>query len=113
MRMLGSLVLYASFALPFLVPACGGSTTSQEAYDTLVLCYTDHTKPSGEGLTPANAITVCCFEHPIGTPPVANTVCGETAAACTTYVTAQLSAEGVSAADVTAACTDYLSQRTP
>ena len=82
--------------------ACGTSTPAQESYATLAACYTDHTDPTGEGLTPAHAITVCCFEHPIGNPAVANKVCGETA---------QLSAEGIAAAEITAACTDYISQR--
>ena len=91
--------------------ACGNNAPVQESYATLDACYMDHTDPAGEGLTPAHAITVCCFEHPIGTPPVANKVCGDTAAACNTYVTAQLSAEGIAAADITAACTDYISQR--
>ncbi len=90
--------------------ACGGSTAvDADPFATYEECYTEHAVT--EGLPPQHAITVCCIDHPIGTPAVKNVVCGETAAACNSFVTAQLAADSVAPADVTAACTDYINQR--
>jgi len=56
------------------------------------------------------AITICCLSHPIGSN-AAGVVCGATEATCDTYVTANLVSPDVAPADVTAACTDYVTQK--
>ena len=40
-----------------------------------------------------------------------NVVCGSDAAACDTYVGANLTGSDVGSADIQAACTDYVNQR--
>src|SRR5439155_1174482 len=51
-------------------------------------------------------------DHPIGSAPV-NTVCGDTADTCKTYVTMNLTdaADTMLAADIMTACTQYLADR--
>jgi hypothetical protein len=99
-----SAVLFTAFALA----GCSDDPKKDaEPFDTYQLCYDDHV---GEEHVPVQeAIEICCIDHPIGGAQ-ANTVCGETAATCTTYVTAQVT-PALMAADISAACADYVIQR--
>ena len=89
-----------------LLSACGGSNSDNEPYDTYQACYDDH--HTVESLPTDQAIAVCCIEHPIGSAKM-NTVCGNDAAACMTYLGANLT--GPTAAEVTTGCNLYISQR--
>ena len=85
--------------------ACGGSSNDAEAYPTLQECYDDHT--TVEMLPVTEAITVCCIDHPInGVHPS----CGNTQAECETIVRAGLD-QSVTTADITTACTDYVTKK--
>jgi len=98
--------LIALFAL--VLAACGDSGKKDaDPFDTFQLCYDEH--HSTEAFPVQMAIEICCLDHPIG-PNKANVVCGDTAATCMTYVNANL-APPPAAADVTAACNDYVVQR--
>lgn len=87
--------------------ACGGSGSDNEPYDTYQACYDDH--HTVESLPSDQAITTCCIYHPIGSAKM-NTVCGNDAAACMTYLTANLSSS-TTVAEITAGCNLYISQR--
>ncbi len=93
----------------FALAACGDSGSKKDAdpFDTFQLCYDEH--HNTEAFPVQQTIEICCLDHPIGGQP-ANVVCGDTAATCTTYVNANLS-PAPAAADVMAACTDYVTQR--
>jgi hypothetical protein len=110
-----SLVL-SLLGLP-LISACGdGDSGDSESFDTFQDCFDDHHEE--EMFTVQKAITICCLDHPIGAN-AAGVVCGATAATCDTYVTSSLGAgsgsgsgsDEVTAADITAACTDYVTQK--
>ncbi|MCX5745513.1 MAG: hypothetical protein NT062_23800 [Proteobacteria bacterium] len=88
-----------------LVVACSDHAHTAEAFPTLQDCYADHTT-GGEMLPHAEAITVCCIDHPIaGVAPS----CGSSAAECVTHVDAELDATATPA-EITAACDDYVVQ---
>ena len=112
MRILSTLLITSLFALPLTVAACGGDdggTVDADPYDTYFDCFDDH--HNAESLPVEQAIVVCCIDHPIGTPTgVANVVCGDTQAACETYVGAQLDTSEATNAEVTAACADYITK---
>src|ERR1044071_2102952 len=98
--------------LYFVAPSqfgCGGDGNDADAdpFDTLQACYDEHHTTEGFGVQ--HTITICCLDHPIGGVKP-NTVCGETETACETYVRAQV-LPTPEASDVTAACMDYLLQR--
>jgi hypothetical protein len=115
MRLL-SFALSASLLFPFAAAVvsagCGGDDDADdEPFATFQACFDDHAK--SEGLATEAAIKVCCIDHGIGAPPVGpNVVCGETQAACETYVNAQLADADAAAAVITSACTGYLVDRT-
>ncbi|HMG24879.1 MAG TPA: hypothetical protein VK607_26265 [Kofleriaceae bacterium] len=91
--------------LPLALAACGASEAAADPFDTLQDCYDDH--HNVEKLTVQQAIVVCCLDHPIaGVHPS----CTSTQAECMTHVRAELEAT-VLDADITAACTTYLSQK--
>ena len=91
--------------LPLALAACGDSEADADPFDTLQDCYDDH--HNVEKLTVQQAIVVCCLDHPIaGVHPS----CTSTQAECMTHVRAELEAT-VLDADITAACTTYLSQK--
>lgn len=100
-------VCLAFVSSALLFAACGGDDSEGEAYATYQECIDDHT--TVEHLTPPEAITVCCLEHPIGSSGK-GVVCGADSASCTTYVTANLTA-ATTAADIMAGCTDYQTQK--
>jgi len=77
-----------------------------EPFPTFQECFDDH--HNVEALPVGESIVVCCLDHPIaGVKPV----CGSTAAACMTYLGANLSATSASATEVSAACTDYITKK--
>jgi hypothetical protein len=101
MRIATSLAL----ALSFVLTACGDSNKDADPFDTLQACYDDHV--TVEKFTAQQAIVVCCLDHPIaGVHPS----CKDTQADCVTHVRAALTAT-TSDADITAACTTYLSMK--
>ena len=104
------------FSIPFALvgslafAACGdnGGGEDHDAFDTYQMCWDEHHMT--EGFNAQQAITICCLSHPIGSQPM-NVVCGATAASCETYVGSNLTGSDVGSADVTAGCTDYITQR--
>jgi len=105
-------ILSALICLPLFHAACGddgkNDDTDAEPFDTYADCYDDHANE--ESLPVDQAIVVCCIDHPIGADD-ANIVCGETEQDCEDYVDANIGDDSVTAGDITAACTDYISQR--
>jgi hypothetical protein len=98
-------LISALFASSFALTACSDKEEDAEPFDTLQDCYDDH--HNVEMLAVQKAIVVCCLDHPIaGVHPS----CGSTQAECTTHVDAELDSSVV-AADIQAACTDYISQK--
>jgi hypothetical protein len=96
-------------ALLVSLVACGDShTTDNDPFATFEDCFTDHHVE--EGFDVQKAIVICCIDHPIGSADM-NVVCGDTAASCEAYVTANLMGSDAGSADITAACTDYVNQR--
>jgi hypothetical protein len=102
------------FKLVLLVSlvGCGDDNNMQDAdpFDTFQACYDEH--HGTEMFSTQRAIEICCIDHPIGGAQ-ANTVCGDTAASCTTYVTANLndSADPTLTTDISTACSDYVVDR--
>ena len=90
--------------------ACGdnGGTTDADPFDTFEACFTEH--HATEALPVGEAIVICCLDHPIGSAG-AGVVCGADANTCTTYVTANLQATDASSTEISAACTDYVTQK--
>lgn len=99
-------LLLATLPLLTLPAACGGGAADDEPFDTFQACYDDH----HASYSAAQAIAICCLDHPIG-GAAAGVACGADAAACGTYVTANLSPTSAQAAEVTAGCADYVMQR--
>ena len=101
-------VIAALFGLPL---GCGSDPppVDQDPFDTFQDCWDDH---HGGGFSIQDAIKICCIDHPIGVPPVGpNVVCGETSAACQTYVDANLDNLSATMADIIAACDGYIIDR--
>lgn len=87
--------------------ACGGDDDNDdEGFDTFQACFDDH--HGEEGLSVGQAIVVCCLDHPING---VTEVCGADAAACTTYVTANVTSTSATSTEISAACTDYQTQK--
>ena len=98
-------LLVSIFALPLAIAACGDSTADADPFDTLQACFDEHNKE--ESLPVQQAIVVCCVDHPIaGIHPS----CTDTQAACVTHVRGELDST-VSDADISAACTDYITKK--
>jgi hypothetical protein len=102
--------LIAALVSGFALVACGGDDNApdNDPFATYQDCFTDHHVT--EGFDVQKAIVICCIDHPIGSADM-NVVCGSDAASCETYVTANVSGSDVGSADITAACTDYVTQR--
>jgi hypothetical protein len=96
--------------LLLIAAGCGSSPMDADPFATFQACYDEHHVT--EGFTTQKAIEVCCIDHPIGGAK-ANTVCGATAATCTTYVTTNLmdAADTMLTSDISAACTAYVTDR--
>jgi hypothetical protein len=108
-------IRFISLALATLcsLAACGGGGGSGEdndPFDTYQACYDEH--HTTENFATPKAIEICCIDHPIGTQMM-NVVCGDTAATCETYVTANLMdpSDSTLSADITSACTSYVTDR--
>jgi hypothetical protein len=102
------LALLASIITGSIVACGSNNTVDADPFDTFELCFTEHAVT--EGLTVQKAITICCLDHPIGTN-AAGVVCGADATTCDTYVTANLAGSDATATDITAGCTDYITQK--
>ncbi|HSN26419.1 MAG TPA: hypothetical protein VLT45_09040 [Kofleriaceae bacterium] len=87
-----------------------------DPFDTFAACYDEH--HNMESFSVQHTITICCIDHPIGGQP-ANVVCGSDANACVAYVSMWVGSAGsggsgttdATPADIQAACTDYINQR--
>ncbi len=82
------------------------SAADDDAFDTLQACYDEH--HGSENLTVQQAIVTCCLDHPIGGQ--AAPTCLNTQADCVTHVRPLLDTS-VLDADISAACTTYISQK--
>ena len=100
-----------AFLFAFTFAACGdnGGGVDNDPFDTYQMCFDEH-HGGAEMFDVQKSITICCLDHPIGSSPK-NVVCGDTAMSCQTYVTANLTPTSAMAADITAACADYITQR--
>ena len=109
MRLLTKLLITSVFCLPLVhsIGCSSNNTMDADPFDTFQMCFDEHHVTEGFGVQ--KAIEICCIDHPIGGAK-ANTVCGETAASCTTYVNAQLTPAPM-ASDVSTACSDYVISR--
>ncbi|HEY4055493.1 MAG TPA: hypothetical protein VGM39_02755 [Kofleriaceae bacterium] len=107
-------LLSGAIAFGTQLSACGGDDggADDERFDNFQDCWDDHTGANGgdEHLPADQAIVICCIDHPIGSND-SNVVCGDTAASCSTYVSANLSTASASSDVVTAACADYVTKR--
>lgn len=104
---IASLLIASWFALPLALTACGDDTNANDAepFDTLQDCYDDHHVE--ENLPVAQAIVVCCVDHPIaGVHPS----CGDTEDACIAHVDAELDSS-VTSDEIAAACADYIDKK--
>jgi hypothetical protein len=104
------LVLASLCALPLMLAACGdddhGDDSESEPFDSLQDCFDDH-HSGAESLPTANAITVCCLDHPIkGVHPS----CGDAKADCIAHVDTELD-DSISQNDIDAACTAYINEK--
>jgi len=97
------------FAFTVLLGVAGcddGHDHDPEAFATFQECYDDH--HTEEALPVQESIVICCLEHPIaGVAPV----CGDTTAACMTYLGTNLSSTSASQGEVDASCADYITQK--
>jgi hypothetical protein len=103
--------LLRALALVSLVATgCGGGKTAEDndPFDTYQACFDDH--HGGEGFDVQTAIKICCIDHPIGDQAM-NVVCGESSAACVTFVTANLASPDIVSGDIQAACDGYIQDR--
>jgi hypothetical protein len=95
----------AALALP-LVGGCDEHSHGAEPFASFQRCFDAH--HTTESLPADQSITICCLENPIGG---VTQVCGATATACEAYLGTNLSTTSANAAEVTAGCADYISQR--
>ena len=103
-------IVFVAGALFSFCIACGGSSTPADSFATFQACYDEH--HTTESFPTQMAIEICCLDHPIGGQK-ANVVCGSTTGSCTSYVTQNLTdtSDTMLAADISAACADYVTQR--
>ena len=103
--------LIASLVTAFAMSACGGDDGKEDndPFATYQACFDEH--HNTEGFDVQKAIVICCISHPIGSADM-NVVCGNDAASCESYVGSNLTgSDAVGSADLTAACSDYVTQR--
>jgi hypothetical protein len=101
-------LVFSMLALPVFAACGNNSSVDADPFDTYEACFTEHHVT--EAFSTQKAITICCLDHPIGSN-AAGVVCGATAQTCGTYVTANLMGSDATADDITAACTDYVTQK--
>jgi hypothetical protein len=103
-------MLRFSLIVTLFASACSSSNSCPSGdctpYPTFQDCYNDHHMV--EMFTSDRAIEICCIDHPIGSAKM-NVVCGDTAQACVTYVTANVTdaTDPNLTADINSACTNY------
>lgn len=88
--------------------ACGGGGKDNDPFATYQDCFNEH--HTTENFDVQQAMVICCISHPIGSAAM-NVVCGSNATDCASYITSNLMASDVAPADITAACMDYVTQR--
>jgi hypothetical protein len=76
-----------------------------DGYATLQACFDEHTME--ESLPFKESVVICCLDHPLDGVSEA---CGATAADCVAYVNANLTSTAT-AAEIQAACDDYVTQK--
>jgi len=103
---LATAFVVALCSLPLVLAACSDDKADAEAFATLQACFDDH-HGGAESLPVAEAIAVCCLDHPIAG---VNPSCKDTAADCIAHVDAELDST-VTASEIQAACTDYINQK--
>ena len=117
MHFLRTALITASLAGSLVFAACGSSDTKDaDPFATFAACYNEH--HNTEGFDVQKTITICCIDHPIGNQ-AANVVCGSDAASCEAYVSMWVGSAGsggsgttdATSANIQAACTDYVNQR--
>jgi hypothetical protein len=82
-----------------------GSSSGEEAYDTLQDCFDDH--HGAEGYDVMQSISICTLDHKIGGAKLDFATLAE----CTTYVDANLTDTSATVAEIAAGCQDYLDQK--
>lgn len=109
MLKLARLAIPCALVAPIAFAACGDNNGNEDAdpFDTFQMCFDEH--HSTEMFPAAQAVTICCLSHPIGSQPK-NVVCGATATSCEAYVGSNVGSDAGSA-DITAGCADYITQR--
>ncbi|MDQ3365634.1 MAG: hypothetical protein M3680_09410 [Myxococcota bacterium] len=96
-----------SLVLTSLLFACGGDDDKHAPYDTYQACYDAHFED--EMLPTMESIVVCCLDHPIA--GMTQPVCGDTEADCINYLTVNLSQTDADISVKTAACNEYVVQK--
>ena len=96
-----------------LTAACGdGNMVDADPFATMQLCFDEH--HGEEALSVNDAIVVCCLDHPLGTA-MTHPSCKDSVADCTTYLNSDpvgmLSLTSATAAEIQAACTDYITKK--
>jgi hypothetical protein len=95
------------------IVACGdGNTVDADPFPTMQACFDEH--HGMEGLSVNDAIVVCCLDHPLG-DAMTHPSCKNTVADCVAYLGSDavgtLSTTSASAAEVMAACMDYITKK--
>jgi hypothetical protein len=117
MHFIRTALIAAAIVAPFALVACGGDDAPDaDPFDTFGACYDEH--HNTESFDIQKAIVICCLDHPIG-GQAAGVVCGSDAASCVTYVSTQVGSAGsggsgttdATSADISAACSDYQTQK--
>jgi hypothetical protein len=102
-----SITLIAISLASLTLTACNNNQpVDADPFDTLQACYDDHHSGS-EHLPIQQAIVTCCLDHPIA--GMKAPTCPKVQMDCVTHVRAALD-PSVLDADVTAACTTYITK---
>jgi hypothetical protein len=91
-----------ALAALLLSVACGDH--DHGGYPTYQVCFDEHI--GAEALPFYQAVIICCADHPIDG---VGEVCGQTAAACVTYLGSNLTSTATQQ-EVQAACDEYIVQ---
>jgi hypothetical protein len=86
-----------------LCPSCGGH--DHTGYASFQACFDEHV--GAEALPFNQAVVICCLDHPVDG---VSEVCGDSAASCVTYVTANLTSTATQG-EIQTACTEYEQQK--
>jgi hypothetical protein len=106
-----STILFASllaFPLALALTACSSDEpVDADPFDTLQACYDEH-HGGDEHLPVQQAIATCCLDHPIA--GMKAPTCLDSQPDCVAHVNAELD-DSISAADIDAACTTYITEK--